>query len=314
MSSPVLTVNVAEIANSVDGIWVLTVSFLIFFMQPGFVMLEAGQVRSKNAANVAMKNMFDWSTGILVFFLLGLGVANLVGFLTSPAELSITGAFSYINNPNEWIGWFFGAVFAMTAATIVSGAVAERIKFKTYVIYSIILTGFIYPVVVGLTWGGGLLSAEGYLGQFVGVGYLDFAGATVVHMVDGIAGLTAAAIIGARADRFDEDGNSTPIPGHSVLYAVLGTLFLAFGWFGFNIGTQATVLTDTGEFLGAELGRVLLVTVLGMAVGAVGGVLSTTYFQGKPDPLFTANGLLAGLVAVTGAAPHVTWWGGCLSA
>lgn len=312
MYAALLSVDVTAIADSINGVWVLTVSFLIFFMQPGFVLLEAGQVRSKNVANVAMKNMFDWSTGILAFFLVGLGVANLVGYLTSPAELSVAGAFSYVNAPGEWIGWFFGAVFAMTAATIVSGAVAERIKFKTYVIYSIVLTAFIYPVVVGLTWQGGLLSADGYLGQLLGTGYLDFAGATVVHMVGGIAGLTAAALIGARIDRFDENGNSTPIPGHSVLFAVLGTLFLAFGWFGFNVGTQATVLTEGGAFLGEELGRVLLVTVLGMAAGAVGAVFTTTYYQGKPDPLFTANGLLAGLVAVTGAAPHVTWWGGLL--
>lgn len=249
--------------------------------------------------------MFDWSTGILVFFLVGYGVANITGVLTTPG-VDLSGVFNYINDPGEWIIWFKGAVFAMTAATIVSGAVAERIKFKVYVFYTIALTGLIYPVIVGFTWRGGLLSEAGYIGSMLGVGYLDFAGATVVHMVGGIAGLTAAAIIGARAGRFDEEGNSNSIPGHSVLFAVLGTLFLAFGWFGFNVGTQATILTDGGEFLGAELGRVLLVTVLGMTSGAVGAIFSTTYFQGKPDPLFTANGLLAGLVAITGAAPHVT--------
>lgn len=310
MFSQLLATDVTAIADSINAIWILTVSFLIFFMQPGFVLLESGQVRSKNVANVAMKNMFDWSTGILVFFLIGLGIAGVVGGVTSPGGMSLLDNFSYITAPSEWIGWFFGAVFAMTAATIVSGAVAGRIKFKSYVIYSIVLTGVIYPVIVGLTWQGGLLSANGYLGQLLGTGYLDFAGATVVHMVGGIAGLTAAAIIGPRIDRYDEDGNSTPIPGHSVLFAVLGTLFLSFGWFGFNVGTQATVLTDAGDFLGGELGRVLIVTVLGMASGAVGAITVTTYLQGKPDPLFTANGLLAGLVAITGAAPHITWWGG----
>lgn len=239
-----LQVNVTELANSINGIWVLTVSFLIFFMQPGFVLLEAGQVRSKNVANVAMKNMFDWSLGVLAFFLVGLGIANIVGYLTSPAEFSLTSSFSYINAPGEWIGWFFGVVFAMTAATIVSGAVAERIKFKVYVIYSVTLTMVIYPVVVGLTWQGGLLSEAGYRGRLIGAEYLDFAGGTIVHMVGGIAGLTAAYIVGPRKDRYsDEDGSSNPIPGHSVLFAVLGTLFLAFGWFGFNVGTQATVPT-----------------------------------------------------------------------
>ena len=312
MYGTLLAVNVSEIANSVNAIWVLTVSFLIFFMQPGFVLLEAGQVRAKNVANVAMKNLFDWSTGVLAFFLIGLGVANAVGALTSSASFSLAGSFGYINDPSQWIGWFFGAVFAMTAATIVSGAVAERIRFKAYVIFSVMLTMIIYPVVVGFTWQGGLLSADGYLGQLIGVGYLDFAGATVVHMVGGIAGLVAAAIVGPRIDRYNEAGDSTPIPGHSALFAVVGTLFLAFGWFGFNVGTQATVLTETGTFLGEALGRVVLVTTLGMAAGAAAASIVTTYYQGKPDPLFTANGLLAGLVAITGAAPHVTWWGGLL--
>jgi len=307
-----LQVNVTELASSINGIWVLTVSFLIFFMQPGFVLLEAGQVRSKNVANVAMKNMFDWSLGVLAFFLVGLGIANVVGSLTSPAELSLAESFGYINAPGEWIGWFFGAVFAMTAATIVSGAVAERIKFKAYVIYSVVLTMVIYPVVVGLTWQGGLLSESGYLGQLLGTGYLDFAGGTVVHMVGGVAGITAAAIVGPREDRYDDEGSSNPIPGHSVLFAVVGTLFLAFGWFGFNVGTQATVLTSDGAFLGAELGRAVLVTTLGMAAGAATASVVTTIYQGKPDPLFTANGLLAGLVAITGGAAYVTWWGGLL--
>jgi len=308
----VLAADVSELASSINGIWVLTVSFLIFFMQPGFVLLEAGQVRSKNVANVAMKNMFDWGLGVLAFFLVGLGVANLVGYATSPGGISLGGSFSYVNSPEEWIGWFFGAVFAMTAATIVSGAVAERIKFRAYVVLSVAITMLIYPAVVGFTWQGGLLSAEGYLGQLVGTGYLDFAGGTVVHMTGGLAGLTIAYLLGARADRYSDDGSSNPLPGHSVLFTVVGTLFLAFGWFGFNVGTQATVLTAEGEYLGAELGRAVLVTTLGMGAGTVGAVVSTAYYQGKPDPIFTANGLLAGLVAVTAGAAHITWWGGIL--
>jgi len=307
-----LTADVSELADGINGIWILTMSFLVFFMQPGFVMLEAGQVRSKNVANVAMKNMFDWSLGVLAFFIVGLGVANAVGGLTSAGAVSLTESFSYVNTPGEWINWLFGAVFAMTAATIVSGAVAERIKFRSYVIYSVALTMLIYPVVVGLVWQGGLLSEAGYLGQLLGTGYLDFAGGTVVHMVGGFAGLTAAYVVGPRQDRYDDDGTSNPIPGHSVLFAVLGTLFLAFGWFGFNVGTQATVVTEDGSFLGAELGRVALTTTLAMGGGAVASSLVTTYYQGKPDPLFTANGLLAGLVAVTSAAAYVTWWGGLL--
>jgi Amt family ammonium transporter len=131
-------------------------------------------------------------------------------------------------------------------------------------------------------------------------------------MCGGIAGLVAAMMVGPRKGRFDATGESQPIPGHSMLLAVLGTLILAFGWYGFNVGTQATVLTADGEFMGAALGRVALVTTLGMGAGAVAAMLVSATWQGKPDPLWTANGLLAGLVAVTGAVPHVTWWGGLL--
>jgi Amt family ammonium transporter len=308
-----LAVNASDLADSINAVWILTISFLIFFMQPGFLLLEVGQVRSKNVANVAMKNMFDWSLGVLAFFLVGLGLARLVAAITAPeVGLSVAESFSYVNAPGEWIGWLAGAVFAMTAATIVSGAVVERIKFKSYIIYSAMVTMVIYPVVVGLTWQGGLLSEDGYLGVLLGTGYLDFAGGTIVHMVGGIAGLTAAYILGPRQGRYDEDGSSNPIPGHSVLFAVLGTLFLAFGWYGFNVGTQATVLVEAGDvqFLSSELGRVALVTTLGMGAGTVTSSLVTVVYQGKPDPLFTANGMLAGLVAITAGAAYVTWWGG----
>lgn len=196
--SVVLAADATDLADGINSIWILTVSFLVFFMQPGFVLLESGQVRSKNVANVAMKNMFDWSLGVLAFFLVGLGIANLTGALTSSAPISLAESFSYINSPGEWINWLFGAVFAMTAATIVSGAVAERIKFEAYILYSVVLTMLIYPVVVGFVWQGGLLSADGYLGEILGAGYLDFAGGTVVHMVGGIAGLAAAAFLGPR--------------------------------------------------------------------------------------------------------------------
>lgn len=306
-------VDLATLANGVNAIWVLTVSFLIFFMQPGFALLEAGQVRAKNVANVLMKNMMDWSMGVLVYFLVGLGIAGIAGGLTSTGAYSLTGAFAYINNPDAWVGWLFGAVFAMTAATIVSGAVAERIKFKAYVFYSIGLTAIIYPVIQGFAWGGGLLSTSGWIGSALGVGYLDFAGATVVHMLGGLAGLVGAWVVGPRRGRFNETGESRPIPGHSITFVVLGTFILAFGWYGFNVGTQASVLAvEDGalSFTGTALGRVALNTTLGMGAGALGAALTTTYTEGKPDPLFTANGMLAGLVAVTGAVPHVTWFGG----
>jgi len=309
-----LQVDPTTVANGINNVWVLVVTFLIFFMQPGFALLESGQVRAKNVGNVLMKNMSDWFLGTLIYFVVGAGVVGVVGALTSGG--SPAGAFAYISDPNAWIGWLFGAVFAMTAATIVSGAVAERMKFEAYVIFTILMTAVIYPVVVGFTWGGGLLSSSGFIGAAFGTGYLDFAGATVVHMCGGVAGLVAAKMVGARKGRYDADGNSQAIPGHSMLLAVLGTFILAFGWYGFNVGTQATVLAVTEDggltFMGAALGRVALVTTLGMGAGGAMAMLTSSYVQGKPDPLWTANGLLAGLVAVTGAVPHVTWWGGTL--
>ncbi|WP_353633407.1 ammonium transporter [Halobacterium sp. NMX12-1] len=308
----------ASVVSGVNTVWTLVVCFLIFFMQPGFALLEAGQVRAKNVANVLMKNLMDWGMGVLVFFVLGLGVYGLAGAVTTPdLAVSVSGAFSYINDPSAWIGsYLFSAVFAMTAATIVSGAVAERIKFKAYIFYSIGLTAFIYPVIAGFAWGGtGLLSSAGYLGQAIGVGFQDFAGATVVHMLGGVAGLVGAYMVGPRRGRYDSEGNSQPIPGHSITLAVLGTFILAFGWYGFNVGTQAAILSVTDgalAFNGDALGRVALNTTLGMGGGAVAAALVTGWSDGKPDPLFTASGLLAGLVAVTGAVPHVTWYGGLI--
>ncbi|MEZ3143831.1 ammonium transporter [Halobaculum sp. MBLA0143] len=303
--------DVTAVTDAASAVWVLVVSFLIFFMQPGFALLEAGQVRAKNAGNVVMKNMTDWSLGVLVYYVAGAGVAAVAGFVTTPgAEYTLAGAFTYITTPTAWIGWLFGAVFAMTAATIVSGAVAERMSYAAYVFYVVALVAVIYPVAQGFAWGGnGLLSSSGYLGQAIGAGYKDFAGATVVHALGGIAGLTAAYMVGPRNGRFDSEGNPRPIPGHSLLFAVIGTLFLAFGWYAFNVGTQGLFLSD-GSFAGAELGRVALNTTLAMGAGMVASTLVTTYWEGKPDPLFAANGLLAGLVAITGACAHVTWVGG----
>jgi Amt family ammonium transporter len=317
VSLPLLQVDAGTIASGVNNVWILVVCFLIFFMQPGFALLEAGQVRAKNVGNVLMKNMTDWTLGVMVFFIVGAAISSIVGMLTTPGvPFSIGGAFAYINDPTAYIGWFFGAVFAMTAATIVSGAVAGRMNFSAYVFVAAAMTAIIYPAMPGIAWGGtGLLSADGYLGLAIGVGYLDFAGATIVHMCGGIAGLVGAKMVGPRKGRFDADGNSQPIPGHSMLLAVLGTLFLAFGWYGFNVGTQATVLAagDAGlTFNGGALGQVVLNTTLGMGAGGVAAMIVSASWQGKPDPLWVANGLLAGLVAVTGAVPHVTWWGGVI--
>jgi Amt family ammonium transporter len=299
--------SIGTVSTAATNLWILVVCFLIFFMQPGFALLEAGQVRAKNVSNVLMKNMTDWVLGLVVYFLVGISIAAIIGTLTSdPSSLDVGAAFSQLNDTTAggWIGWFYSGVFAMTAVTIISGAVAERMKFPAYMFLAAVFTGLIYPIAQGLTWSGGLLSAGGFIGDAIGVGYLDFAGATVVHMVGGIGGLVAAKMVGPREGRYDSQGNSQPIPGHSMVYAVLGTLILAFGWYGFNVGTSGVVGAAD------QLGRVLINTSLGMAGGALAAMFVSAKWQGKPDPLWTANGLLAGLVAVTGAVPHVTWWGG----
>jgi Amt family ammonium transporter len=305
------TVDPSVIAEGVNLMWVAMVCFLIFFMHAGFAMLEAGQVRAKNVANQLTKNLLTWSVGILAYFFLGFAIEGVIGGITGGGSFS-GDAFTAVMTAadGDWINsWLFGAVFAMTAATIVSGAVAGRAKLRAYVGYTIALSAIIYPVVVGFTWGGGILAT---------LGFTDFAGGMIVHGMGGIAGLTAAYVIGPRMDRYSDDGSTNVIPGHSMTFAVLGTLVLAFGWYGFNVGTTATVFAvDGGELvLGgyAVVGRVALATTLGMAAGAVGSAIGSLYLTKKVDTLYVANGLLAGLVGVTGIADLVTWWGAILVA
>ncbi|MFC7214107.1 ammonium transporter [Saliphagus sp. GCM10025334] len=294
-----LQVDPEVLVEGVNLAWVLTVTFLIFFMHAGFAMLEAGQVRSKNVANQLTKNLLTWSVGVTVFFLVGAGVESLV------AGDGFVPAFD-VAEPNAWVDWLFGAVFAMTAATIVSGAVAGRAKLRAYVGYTFLLAAVIYPVVTGLTWAGSHLAVGGVV-------FEDFAGGMIVHGMGGIAGLTAAWVLGPRLDRYNQDGSVNVIPGHSMTFAVLGTLVLAFGWYGFNVGTAATVFAlEGGELvLGdfATVGRVAMTTTIAMGCGAMGAGLVAWLKTGKVDTLYVANGLLAGLVGIT-AIPHTTaWWG-----
>ncbi|SDY69183.1 ammonium transporter [Halopenitus persicus] len=296
-------VDPSVIAEGVNLLWVAVACFLIFFMHAGFAMLEAGQVRAKNVANQLTKNLLTWSVGVLVYFLIGFGIEGVAGGGGFTME-TLTGAMTA--SDGAWVNsWLFGAVFAMTAATIVSGAVAGRAKLRAYVAYTIAIAAVIYPVVAGMSWGG-----NGFL---VGLGFTDFAGGMVVHGMGGIAGLTAAYVIGPRMDRYAEDGSTNVIPGHSMTFAVLGTLVLAFGWYGFNVGTTATVFTvENGELaLGgySVVGRVALTTTLGMAAGGIGAALGSLALTKKVDTLYVANGLLAGLVGVTGIVNLVTWWG-----
>jgi Amt family ammonium transporter len=299
--------DLSSVVTAVNLVWVLVVTFLIFFMHAGFAMLEAGQVRAKNVANQLTKNLLTWSVGVLVYFFLGAAVATIVGGATGGGGYSVADAFAAQFSPESsaaWVNWLFGAVFAMTAATIVSGAVAGRCKLRAYVAYTVLLAGVIYPVVVGFTWAGGFLST---------LGFADFAGGMVVHGMGGVAGLTAAWILGPRIDRFNDDGTANVIPGHSLTFAVLGTLILAFGWYGFNVGTAAAPLaTENGELaLGSfsYVGRVALTTTLGMAAGAIGAAVISLYKTGKVDTLYVANGLLAGLVGITSSTDAIIWPG-----
>jgi Amt family ammonium transporter len=309
-----LQIDAGALAEGVNTVWVLTVTFLIFFMHAGFAMLEAGQVRSKNVANQLTKNMLTWSVGVIVFFLVGAAISAIVGGLTGGTSVSIGGAFADVIAPAEetaWVGWLFGAVFAMTAATIVSGAVAGRCKLRAYVGYTMLLAAIIYPVVTGFTWAGG------FLATILGVGFHDFAGGMIVHGMGGIAGLTAAWVIGPRMDRYREDGSVNVIPGHSITFAVLGTLILAFGWYGFNVGTAATVFAAENGALALDafagtVGRVALTTTLAMGAGAIGAAGVSLYRTGKVDTLFVANGMLAGLVGITSITDATTWWGALL--
>jgi len=288
-----LQVDPSAITSGVNNAWILTVSFLIFFMHAGFAMLEAGQVRSKNVANQLTKNMLTWSVGVIVYFLIGAGVSTIVGGGSNP--------FGYITGSSAgWVGWLYGAVFAMTAATIVSGAVAGRAKLRAYVTYTILLSAVIYPVVTGLTWAGGFLTT-------IGPGFQDFAGGMIVHGMGGIAGLTAAWVLGPRMDRYNADGSVNIIPGHSLTFAVLGTLILCFGWYGFNVGTSA-IFSD-GGLLSEQLGRVALTTTMGMAAGAIGAGAAALGKTGKVDTLYVANGMLAGLVGITSNTNAITWVG-----
>jgi len=285
--------DIATAVEAINNTWILTVSFLIFFMHAGFAMLEAGQVRSKNVANQLTKNMLTWAVGVTVFFLIGTGFSSLM----------TGGGFSPAAGSGGYVGWFYGAVFAMTAATIVSGAVAGRAKLRAYVTYTFLLAAVIYPMVIAMTWSA---PDTGLVEQLTGYAFADFAGGMIVHGMGGVAGLTAAAILGPRMDRYSEDGSLNVIPGHSMTFAVLGTLMLCFGWYGFNVGTAGAF--DLGD--GANtLSLIVMTTTIAMATGALGAAGVAYLKSGKVDTLYTANGMLAGLAGITAITNTTSWWG-----
>ncbi len=284
---------------SVLVLYLMVATVLVFIMHAGFAMLEAGLTRQKNAANIIGKNLMTISIGMVAYFAVGWGImygdqiAGLFGasgfFLLgyAPYEL-VSGEVAEI--PLE-IDFAFQAMFAATAATIVSGAVAERMKFGAYVAVAVVMTAIIYPVVGAWTWGGGWIDE---------LGFQDFAGSTIVHMTGGVAALVGAKILGPRIGKFDAvTGRARAIPGHSMPLVALGTLLLFFGWFGFNGGS---VLELDGELIG----MVVVTTALaGGAGGATAGIF-TRLSGGKWDVAMMANGILAGLVGITAGADAVS--------
>jgi len=295
----------AEVAVAADTMWLLVAAFLVFFMQAGFAFLEAGSTRSKNVVNIMMKNMMDFSMAAIAFWAIGWGIA----YGTSAGGFIGTDAFFLGYDPTEAGGapilasWLFQVVFAGTAATIVSGAMAERTKFSSYLIFSAVISIIIYPVVVHWVWSG-----AGWLNHYSGStdgnwGFTDFAGSTVVHSVGGWAALMGAIILGPRIGRFSGDGKSQPIPGHNLALAGLGVFILWLGWYGFNPGSQLALSTQ-GDANAVAL--VAVNTTLAAAAGALGAMFTTWFKNGKPDMTMTMNGVIGGLVAITAPCAYVT--------
>ncbi|MCY7337060.1 MAG: ammonium transporter [Chamaesiphon sp.] len=296
-----------ELKVGIDTMWVMVAGMLVFFMNAGFCMLETGFCREKNAVNVLSKNLIVFALSTIAFWIIGFGLMfgktnGFIGteglFLISGADNSpaigdaYQGAYSALN----WTGvpllakFFFQLVFAGTAATIVSGAVAERIKFVDFLVFSVLLVGFVYPITGNWIWGGGWLA---------GMGFFDFAGSTVVHSVGGWAALMGAFFLGPRIGKYNPDGSSVAMPGHNMSIATLGALILWLGWFGFNPGSTMAV----GN--GSLIAHIAITTNTAGAFGAISAMITAWIVLGKPDLSMIVNGLLAGLVAVTASCAFI---------
>ena len=267
--------------------WILLGAALVFFMQAGFAMVETGFTRAKNAGNIIMKNLMDFSLGTPIFWLIGFGI------MFGGSGKLIGGLDLFTNAGGDWATLIFQTVFCATAATIVSGAMAERTKFSAYCIYSMVISAVIYPISGHWIWGGGWLAQ---------MGFHDFAGSTAVHMVGGVAAFIGAAILGPRIGKYGKDGKARAIPGHSLTLGALGVFILWFCWFGFN-GCSTVALTGGADETAA---RVFVTTNLAAAVATVAVMCITWVRYGKPDVSMTLNGSLAGLVAITAGCDMVT--------
>ncbi|MDR0992609.1 MAG: adenylate cyclase, partial [Ruminococcus sp.] len=279
--------NFATITDGVNVMWTLVAAALVFFMQAGFTLVESGLTRAKNSGNIIMKNMMDFACGVPVYWLLGFGLmfggsSAIIGGLDIFTGAVDTGTYNYTT-------LIFQSVFCATAATIVSGAMAERTKFSSYLMYTVMISGLVYPISGHWIWGGGWLA---------NLGFHDFAGSTAVHMVGGVAALVGAKILGARIGKYDKNGKAQAIPGHNLTLAALGAFMLWFCWFGFNGGSTVAMLefdSETGlvGLLSSALAsKVFVTTNLAACLGAVGAMFFTWIKYKKPDVSMTLNGSL----------------------
>lgn len=276
--------------TGIDTLWVMIAAFMVFLMQAGFGMLEAGLIRTKNTCNVLMNNFLDFCMATMGFFMFGYAIM----FGPGNVFMGLKGWF-LIGAHGEgdlslYAHWIFHAVFCGAAATIVAGGVAERMRFKAYLTYSFIISAVIYPFVGHWIWGGGWLAK---------LNFADFAGSTVVHAVGGSAALIGTLILGPRIGKYNKDGSANAIEGHSMTLASLGTLILWFAWFGFNAGSTLHV----GD--GGQIAHVAMTTNLSAAAGGLSGMFFAWHKFGKPDLSMTMNGALAGLVAITASCAYV---------
>ena len=278
----------------IDNMWLLIAAFLVMFMQPGFAMVEAGFTRAKNTANILMKNLMDFSIGSLLYWTIGFTIMygdSIGGFIGMPDLFFMSDGFG--DNYADYADLFFQTVFAATAATIVSGAMAERTEFKAYLWFSIAITVIIYPISGHWTWGGGWLSQ---------LGFHDFAGSSIVHSVGAWVGLAGAAIIGPRLGKYGKDGKPKAIPGHNLALGALGVFILWFGWFGFNPGSQ---LAAAGTDNAVAIAHIAVTTNLAAAAGAITAMLVSWVRYKRPALSISLNGALAGLVAITAGCDAV---------
>ena len=294
---------VPEWQVAVDTVWTIVAGILVFLMQAGFAMVEGGFTRAKNVANIMMKNIGDFSMASLGFWILGFGIMfgngnsflGTTGFFVAAGTGDLYSSLSWTSVPTL-TAWFFQLVFCATAATIVSGAMAERTRFSAYLIFSFIISLIFYPMVGHWIWGGGWLAE---------LGMLDFAGSTVVHSTGAWFALAGVIVLGPRLGRYSPAGRPLAIPGHNLMLATMGVLILWFGWFGFNPGSTMGAAVNDISLTAAN-------TNLAAAAAAIGAVVTAWLLFGKPDLTMTLNGALAGLVAITSSCAFVEPWAAIL--